>query len=447
MLNINIEEDTIRFYPISTFPSRLRPNSFLEPKYSQVNTIAIEDCRHFGLDIRSLFQADTKDSVLPIDAMDLSDKDKVMLALEDLPSCFVKDFDYGLGLTKAYRFIVSAVQDLSDCTAIVISSRRTTHVEEHDRTFYIASVDLVQATRVIDRTTRHSRTAAQSVNYASVRNFFAANIGKPPVPIRTGRSPLRRMLTEAAIRGHEYLSQDEQEAMLNIFAKNTQSLVTDKPKRLAALKSDIELVTLETLIERFQQMIDQETRERKWQDFLNMNSFILSLAFGYPIVKVRAQASVGGHTISGSGATIADYLVKNRLTNNCAIIEIKTPRTRLLNSRPYRGSVYSPSGHLVGAVNQALDQKNQFERQISMIKDNSRRYDIESFAVSCCLIIGTMPDDDAGKKSLELFRGNSKNVQIITFDELLLKLRNLRDLLKSPSVEPTSEPRSLETPF
>ena len=206
-------------------------------------------------------------------------------------------------------------------------------------------------------------------------------------------------------------------------------------------------MNLECLIERYQEMMKAGLKERDWQDFLDANSFILSLAFGYPIVKVRGQAWVGGHKLSGRGATIADFLVKNNLTDNSAIIEIKTPQTDLLNKAPYRREIYTPSGELVGAINQALGQKQSFEREISLIKDKSRQPDIESYSVRCCLIIGKLPVDNDKKRSFELFRGNSKNVDIVTFDELFEKLRSLRDLLTGKVSEPSVQSQPFELPF
>ncbi len=80
-----------------------------------------------------------------------------------------------------------------------------------------------------------------------------------------------------------------------------------------------------------------------------------------------------------------------------------------------------------------LDQKYQFQRHIAQIKDNSGIHDIESYSVHCCLIIGTMPSKKNQDllKSFELFRGNSKDVTIVTFDELLEKLKQLRDSIAS----------------
>ena len=285
------------------------------------------------------------------------------------------------------------------------------------------------------------------MNYGATRNFFAEIIDKPVVPIKTGRSPLRKSITQAVLRGEASLSEDEQEEVLDVVARNTRSMAKSKPDKLATLKKDIELVTLEDLIERYQEMMRVRLPESSWQEFLDANSFILGLAFGYPVVKVRGQASVGGHKLSGKGETIADFLVKNSLTDNSAIIEIKTPQTKVLSKSAYRGEIYPPSGDLVGAVNQALSQKHNFEREIARIKDNSRIHDIESYSVRCCLVVGTMPSDEGQKRSFELFRGNSKHVEIVTFDELLEKLKGLRDLLTSRYPEDKIVLRPIEPPF
>jgi hypothetical protein len=151
----------------------------------------------------------------------------------------------------------------------------------------------------------------------------------------------------------------------------------------------------------------------------------------YPVIKVRDQASVGGRKLSGDGEKITDFFVKNSLTNNTAIFEIKTPRTAILNKTPFRDGVFTPSTDLSGSINQALDQKYQFQKQIAQIKDNTRLYDIESYTVHCCLVIGRTPDGNDQTKSFELFRRNSRDVEIVTFDELLGKLKQLSTFLRA----------------
>ena len=446
LISIDGLKQCVTVFPVNTFPSRMNPNSFLKPKYSRVQAITIADWWSFKSDVEEIIFAD---ELVPTTSEDflLDDEARVMMVLESLPSYFVKDYDHGLGFVAAFRFVVLAIEELSDCTEIEITASHETGVDESGKIFYISYRDLDKVRKTINTTIRNSQTAARSVNSGATRNFFAEAIGKPTVSIKTGRSPLRKSITDTLLRGESFLSEDEQEEVLNVVAKNTKSIARSKPEKLATLKKDIELVTLEGLIDRYQEMMNTKRPEGDWQKFLNANSFILGLAFGYPVVKVRGQASVGGHKLSGKGETIADFLVKNSLTDNSAIIEIKTPQTRMFNKSPYRNGIYPPSAQLVGAVNQALDQKHNFEREIAQIKVNSRLFDIETYSVRCCLVVGTMPVDEYRKRSFELFRGNSKHVEVVTFDELLEKLKGLRDLLTSRYPEPKIERQPFEAPF
>lgn len=175
----------------------------------------------------------------------------------------------------------------------------------------------------------------------------------------------------------------------------------------------------------FEKMLERNLSEGNWQKLFNENPFILNMAFGYPIIKIQGQASVGGRKISGDGDKITDFLVKNNISNNVAVIEIKTPNTKLVNKSVYRKSVSSPSTELKGAVTQMLDQINNFQKSFPLFKDTSKIFDIETYYVHGVLIIGRSLTDNDQQKSFELFRGNSKNITIVTFDELLIKLQQL----------------------
>jgi hypothetical protein len=194
------------------------------------------------------------------------------------------------------------------------------------------------------------------------------------------------------------------------------------------LKNEIELVTLSELIQKFDAMLGMSLPEGRWQSLFSRNPFILGLVFGFPIIKISGQASVGGRTIAGTGGKIADFLVKNNLTDNSALIEIKTPGTRLLN-KEYRDGIHAPTAEFAGSINQMLDQKYKFQKEIASLKDNSGLSNLESYAVNCVLIIGLTPSDKNERKSFELFRNNSREISVITFDELLEKLKNLRSFL------------------
>ena len=443
---------------ITIFPTNTRAGrgDFLRPKYDQIRRITLVDRNvvvfHGDDDepsdvhepgFLSPYSGPTvplEDGTIDIESLDLvpSTEKDVMRVLEGLPSTFIKDYDWGLGLTKKYRFIVDAVEKLSDCTEIVISNEHETGIDQQKKLFYISANDFEEARKALNNITNISHAAARSVKDATIYNLLAERIGKPEVPVTVGRHPLRKLITTAA-QGQEPLSDDDHAAVVEVIGKNVKAFAETTPESLLKLRNDIELATLEQLIERFEKMINRKYPESRWQDFLKENPFILSLAFGYPIIKVQDQASVGGRKISGKGDTITDFLVKNSITYNTAIIEIKTPNENLLNEKQYRADVYAPSTELSGAINQVLDQKHQFEQDIARIKVNSRIFDIESYSVHCCLIIGKMPSNEDKMKSLELFRRNSKDVEIVTFDELLEKLKQLLSFLNPDDETPKTQ--------
>jgi hypothetical protein len=416
LLEINAQHKFLTINPISTFGDR---SDFLKPKYGQIERITLDDTNIIsghGWDATST----------PEDVRDV---------LENLPSTFTKDYAYGLGLAKPYRFIIDAVEALSDCTEIVITDKHATGPDpDDDRIFYIATQDFEQARVELNKIDRHAQSAVRAVKWTAAHNVLADRLGVPKQDPKTGRHPYRKLFTAVA-EGKQKLSEEDQNAVIGALTSHAADIADDQPEKLAKLRGDIELVTLEALITRYEGMLGENLVEGRWQAFFNENPFILNMAFGYPVIKVRDQASVGGRKLSGDGEKITDFLVKNSLTNNTAIFEIKTPQTPILNKTPFRDGVYTPAADLSGSINQALDQKYQFQKQIAQIKDNSRIYDIESYAVHCCLVIGKTPDGDDRQKSFEMFRRNSKDVEIVAFDELLEKLKQLSAFLRAAEAE------------
>lgn len=58
-------------------------------------------------------------------------------------------------------------------------------------------------------------------------------------------------------------------------------------------------------------------------------------------------------------------------------------------------------------------------------------------AIQCVVIAGTLPDETHKRSSFETFRNACKDVMVLTFDELLQKLKYIRDEL-SPAQRPAS---------
>ena len=361
------------------------------------------------------------------------DEDDVQRVLQGLPPGFSKDLRFGLGLAKPYWPIVEAVEQLSDCTEMILSRERRTGVDDEDGAFYIAFDDFDALRKSINRITRHGQNAARALKEATAYNTLAERLGDPTLPVKRTSHKTRQLIADA-LEGKERLDEEDQSRIVEAVSTHLDTIVTSKPELTAKLHADIELATLDRFIESFHQAIKKKRKEPWWQNFFSVNPIALSLVFGCPVVTVHGQASVGGRRFSGRGDRIADFLVKNSVTNNVAIVEIKTPNTAILHKKRYRDNVYTPSTDLSGAIGQVLDQQRELQANMAQFKDSSRNYSLESYSIRGCVIIGMMPNEEARRKAVELCRGNSKDVDVVTYDELLAKIRQVRDHLKSPEV-------------
>lgn len=171
------------------------------------------------------------------------------------------------------------------------------------------------------------------------------------------------------------------------------------------------------------------SEEEFWQREFTSSSFVLSQIFSFPVVVVREKAYVGGKTFTNQGGNIVDFLYKNELTNNPALIEIKTPTTKLI-SGAYR-QTFNMSKELTGSTNQVLNYSNSIiQDYYSIVGQDLNAFG--AFRPSCVVIIGNTSELDniEKRKAFELYRNNLKDVQIITFDELFGKVNRFIRLLE-----------------
>lgn len=174
----------------------------------------------------------------------------------------------------------------------------------------------------------------------------------------------------------------------------------------------------------------ENSDEEFWQTTLSKHSFILSQVFAHPVVIVKGKAYVGGKDMANIGGNLVDFLARNDVSKNAVLIEIKTPKTKLLGS-PYR-SVYSISPELSGTVVQVANYKRSLEHEFFLLEKRSG-FEIESFEPTCVIIAGNHErelDSPAKKKTFELFRSRLQGIDIITYDELFGKICLLVDLLE-----------------
>ena len=424
LIRINIENNSICIYPICL---RSSSTNFLRNKYLSIQSITLRGEQI----LKSLIKCDDKGEYrLPEKVSDMLD------IIKKLPRGFIKDYQYGLGFFKECRFIISKIEELSDVKYLIISSDEETHIDQDSYILKYAEFKSIRNglenisrqhqknARVQKNTFAYNKiiTVFDDAEYLEMQQPYVKDTIYKLIPSCLGSPPL--------------LSERDAEAVFDVVSNDAENYFDKYREKSVELQQQIESLNIKRLIDEMEKLLEKSSNEQLWQKLLSDNPFILSLAFGYPIVKIQEQASVGGRKINGSGDKITDFLVKNHLTHNVALVEIKTPSTQLLQTKEYRGGVHAASSDLSGSINQILDQKYKFQTEINNRKLESKIYDMESYSIDCVLIIGRIPKEDAQKKCFELFRHNSKDVKIITFDELLGRMQEIHSFLSPVCSEP-----------
>lgn len=174
----------------------------------------------------------------------------------------------------------------------------------------------------------------------------------------------------------------------------------------------------------------ENSDEKFWQNLFKEHPNIISSVIPSVVHIIEDQPYMGGKAIDNKGASIGDFLYKAG-TENVSIIEIKTPTTELLGNK-YRDNVFCPSKELSGSIVQIRKQKDALIKEYNSIKVESMKkgknfsaYDPKSY-----IIIGnTNQLAEEENESFELFRNSLKDIEIITFNELIDKLKILQKYL------------------
>lgn len=160
-----------------------------------------------------------------------------------------------------------------------------------------------------------------------------------------------------------------------------------------------------------------------WQKLFKDNYWCISNLFTEPVIFFEEKAFVGGKGIENRGGKLVDFLYKNRITNYVSLVEIKTPKSKLIGSE-YRNGIYGMSNELSSAINQLLSYKDKIQKDYYRLLAESEST-FEVINPKCVLICGNIKGSlksEQQKSSFELFRKNLKDVEIITYDELFNKI-------------------------
>ncbi|MDO8657801.1 MAG: DUF4263 domain-containing protein, partial [Candidatus Levybacteria bacterium] len=168
--------------------------------------------------------------------------------------------------------------------------------------------------------------------------------------------------------------------------------------------------------------------ELAFQHFFNKNPWIFGYGLDYRFMGIlQKEFSASGTEADGSGQVNGDFLIGDEKFTT--FVELKKPDTPLFKNSTIRSGVWKLSTDLMEAKSQILEQKASGQIKIekeTIHNSDGKEIKQKSYDSKVILIIGNwgqVKDDvDLVKqtkiKTFELFRRDSRNIEIITYDEL-----------------------------
>ncbi len=356
-----------------------------------------------------------------------------------LPHRMFNNCEYGLGFIKELDlFWLSVTRGVAGVHTLVISDGGDPTL--NGVTLTVSEQEVAALRRRFERIKRAGREKTTLAARWIVRNDLLPRVDPQRFP-RMAVEPAGTHMVELLREGAPSVAASRRARRSSVAAirQSLPALAQEEPREVLELHAEIERVTLQHMIARFDEMLQEaNTQEPRWQRFFEDNIFILKLVFARPVRLLHTQFHAQGSGASGAGAQIGDFLFAEQ-GQALAIVEIKKPGTELLGGRYRNKQVFGASAELSGAITQVLVQQNEMRvRWQTHQYDDPLFRDSRSDVIRCIVIAGRTPTEDAHRRSFDIIRNACKDVDVITFDELLGKLRLLQQHLGSPPPEPAS---------
>jgi hypothetical protein len=346
---------------------------------------------------------------------------------QKIPSGFSQKAALGYRPTPTLDPLIKFIAKKTNTTELIISRTETSKKKSDVLTLKYS--DLEKLRSIISTSNRNNKLTIDE----RIHNYLSEKIpaGFSSIDKKYKKDELATLISTRKQVENNLSSEDKKE-LTKLF--ELLSLSPEKyfeEQEFLTTKKKIEKKYVDEALTEFKRKLTlSKVSEERWQEFFKKNAWIFSQLFSYPAVLFEDKAYVGGTTVANKDGKIADFLYRSDYGGNIAFIEIKTNKSLLMNKIPYRGTnVFSVSPDLSGGINQVLDQRAHFQHQYWILKGTSEK-DFISKNSRCFLIIGNHSQlTKKQSECFELFRNSCKDVEIITFDELLTKLETMFQLL------------------
>jgi hypothetical protein len=349
-----------------------------------------------------------------------------------LPVGVVKSVNFGWGFTKTLNPFAYYIDGNYELEEVIIEKNGACQLDLANKKLYLNEANLIALQNAFSTIFKKNKEEVDFVLKINLHALFPKEIASPPKTYKA--NALAMSLTSWGNKIDEFSDADKN-AIKDLFEKlsiGTDFLTKDA---LAKTKEIVDNKYIQETLKKYKELMalktDSESLEKQWQEFLKDNSWIFSSIFAQPVILYKREAYVGGKTIDNKNGKFNDFLIKNSLSDNVSFLEIKTHKTKMFENTSYRGEdVYSATKDMTGCIVQVLNQRDNFQKEFYAIKGKSKG-SFETFNSKCVVLIGSSLDlTESQKYSFELFRSNSRDVEILTFDELQNKIESLQKVMK-----------------
>ncbi len=235
--------------------------------------------------------------------------------------------------------------------------------------------------------------------------------------------------------GNKALIDQSESAFLNIFknisGKERENFLDRVKENLSKEDIQILLGRKEALGIFKQQLVSDQWKEPDWQNFFEVQDWIFGYGLDYRIMRqFDRELNLSAVGTDNKDKAIIDFLMT--FNDFTATVEIKRPTTPIFGKKKDHSGFWNFSQDFISAFSQVLEQKTEWhilgQNNNLYNKEGSEKLIKRTRDAKAILVIGNKSEflniDNVREKEIkqdtfELFRNSTKNIDIITFDELL----------------------------
>lgn len=212
---------------------------------------------------------------------------------------------------------------------------------------------------------------------------------------------------------------------IEVYLKDKYVSKNSKNGLISETKIRVDNVAIKNIIDEFESNLTKNMSEAEWGNFIKKYLFLLDSRYVRSIPQLNL--SLGGTRPVDFG--LIDF--KGHLD----ILEIKKPETRILSAQTDRGNYYwsSDATKAIVQAEKYLQRANQKSAQLTVDTKREKDFDLKVISPKAILLMGhnRQLSNDKQKEDFQVLRNSFKNIEIVTYDEMLIRLKYLETKFKS----------------